>query len=106
MSGAFYRIDKFVVPASARDEFLMKMVCTHTLLQALEGFIGHSVLEQVAGPGEFNFVTIAEWENAEAFERVRMALAAAQATANVDPQDMFKRLGIRADIAGYKPVAA
>lgn len=106
MIGAFYRIDKFVVPASARDEFLMNMVCTPALLQAQEGFIGHSVLEQVAGPGEFNFVTIAEWENAEIFERMRVTVAAAQATANIDPQDMFERLGIRADIAGYKPVAA
>jgi len=106
MSGVFYRIDKFVVPAPARDEFLMNMVCRHALLQAQEGFIGHSVLEQVAGPGEFNFVTIAEWENAEVFERVGMALAATQATANADPRDMFERLGIRADIAGYKPVAA
>lgn len=106
MSGAFYRIDKFVVPAAARDEFLMNMVCTHTLLQAQEGFIGHSVLEQVAGPGEFNFVTIAEWENTEVFERVRMVVAAAQTKATIDQQDMFERLGIRADIAGYKPVAA
>lgn len=105
MSGVFYRIDKFAVPASARDEFLMNMVCMHTLLQAQEGFIGHTVLEQVAGPGEFNFVTIAEWENAEMFERMRVAVAA-QTTAKIDQQDMFERLGIRADIAGYKPVAA
>jgi len=106
MSGAFYRIDKFVVPASARDEFLMNMVRTHALLQAQEGFIGHSVLEQVVGSGEFNFVTIAEWENVEVFEQARVAVAAAQATATIDQQDMFERLGIRADIAGYKPVAA
>jgi len=106
MNGVFYRIDKFAVPAPARDEFLMHMVCTHALLQAQEGFTGHSVLEQVAGPGEFNFVTIAEWENAEAFEQAQAAIATAQATANLSPQEMFERLGIRADIAGYKPVAA
>ncbi|MBY5346272.1 antibiotic biosynthesis monooxygenase [Rhizobium leguminosarum] len=99
MNGVFYKIDKFAVPPPARDEFLMHMVCTHTLLQTQQGFTRHSVLEQVAGPGEFNFVTIAEWENAEAFEQ-------SQATANLSPQEMFERLGIRADIAGYKPVAA
>lgn len=32
--------------------------------------------------------------------------AAAQATTNLSAQEMFERLGIRADIAGYKPVAA
>ncbi len=62
MSGAFYRVDKFVVPAAAREEFLVKVMMTHKLLEAQEGFIDHRVLEQVAGPGEFNF-TIAEWEN-------------------------------------------
>ncbi|ARQ11062.1 antibiotic biosynthesis monooxygenase protein [Rhizobium etli] len=104
--GAFYRVDKFVVPAAAREEFLVKVMMTHKLLEAQEGFIEHRVLEQVAGPGEFNFVTIAEWENTEVVERARAAVAAAHKAANFDPQEMFARLGIRADIAGYKPVAA
>ncbi|KZS54075.1 heme-degrading monooxygenase HmoA [Rhizobium sp. BK077] len=106
MSGAFYRIDKFVVPAAAREEFLVKVMMTHKLLEAQDGFIDHRVLEQVAGPGEFNFVTIAEWENTEVVERAGAAVAAAHRVAHFDPQEMFARLGIRADIASYKPVAA
>ena len=106
MSGAFYRVDKFVVPAAAREEFLVKVMMTHKLLEAQDGFIDQRVLEQVAGPGEFNFVTIAEWENTEVVERARAAVAAAHKAANFDPQEMFSRLGIRADIASYKPVAA
>ncbi|MBX5240245.1 antibiotic biosynthesis monooxygenase [Rhizobium sp. NLR22b] len=106
MSGAFYRIDKFIVPAAAREEFLVKVMMTHKLLEAQEGFIEHKVLEQVAGPGEFNFVTIAEWQNNEVVERARAAVMAAHKAANFDPQEMFSRLGIRADIASYKPVAA
>jgi len=106
MSGAFFRVDKFVVPAAAREEFLVKVMMTHKLLEAQEGFVDHRVLEQDAGPGEFNFVTIAEWENAEVVERVRVAVAAAHEAANFDPQEMFSRLGIRADIASYKPVSA
>ncbi|MCA2408488.1 antibiotic biosynthesis monooxygenase [Rhizobium leguminosarum bv. viciae 248] len=106
MSGAFYRIDKFIVPAAAREEFLVKVMMTHKLLEVQDGFIDHRVLEQVAGPGEFNFVTIAEWENTEVVERAQVAVAAAHKAANFDPQEMFARLGIHADIAGYKPVAA
>jgi heme-degrading monooxygenase HmoA len=106
MSGAFYRIDKFVVPAAAREEFLVKVMMTHKVLQAQEGFVNHAVLEQVAGPGEFNFVTVAEWESADVVERVRAVVAAAHKAANFDPQEMFARLGIRADLASYKPVAA
>jgi heme-degrading monooxygenase HmoA len=60
MNGAFYRIDKFAVPEAAREEFLMNVLKTHEVLQAQEGFISHQVLEQVSGPGEFNFVTIAQ----------------------------------------------
>jgi heme-degrading monooxygenase HmoA len=106
MSGAFYRIDKFVVPAAAREEFLVKVMMTHKVLEAQEGFVNHAVLEQVAGPGEFNFVTVAEWESADVVERVRAVVAAAHKAANFDPQEMFARLGIRADLASYKPVAA
>ncbi|NEJ73222.1 antibiotic biosynthesis monooxygenase [Rhizobium phaseoli] len=106
MSGAFFRVDKFVVPAAAREEFLVNVMMTHKLLEAQDGFIDHKVLEQVAGPGEFNFVTIAQWESADVVERVRAAVAAAHKAANFDPQQMFARLGIRADMASYKPVAA
>ncbi|MBB3390111.1 heme-degrading monooxygenase HmoA [Rhizobium sp. BK275] len=106
MSGAFYRIDKFIVPAAAREEFLVNVMMTHKVLEAQDGFINHTVLEQVAGPGEFNFVTVAEWESADVVERVRAVVAAAHKAANFDPQEMFARLGIRADIASYKPVAA
>ena len=106
MSGAFFRVDKFVVPAAAREEFLVNVMMTHKLLEAQDGFINHKVLEQVAGPGEFNFVTIAQWESADVVERVRAAVAAAHKAANFDPQEMFARLGIRADMASYKPVAA
>ncbi|NEK15300.1 antibiotic biosynthesis monooxygenase family protein [Rhizobium leguminosarum] len=106
MSGAFFRVDKFIVPDAAREEFLVNVMMTHKLLEAQDGFIDHRVLEQVAGPGEFNFVTIAEWQNTEVVERARAAVAAAHKAANFDPQEMFSRLGIRADIASYKPVAA
>ncbi|HWT56488.1 MAG TPA: antibiotic biosynthesis monooxygenase [Rhizobium sp.] len=106
MSGAFFRVDKFVVPVAAREEFLINVMMTHKLLEAQDGFIDHKVLEQVAGPGEFNFVTIAQWESADVVERVRAAVAAAHKAAKFDPQEMFARLGIRADMASYKPVAA
>jgi hypothetical protein len=47
MSGAFFRVDKFVVPATAREKFLIKVMMTHKLREAQDGVIDHSVLEQV-----------------------------------------------------------
>ncbi|MGO6712004.1 hypothetical protein ACCS35_34555, partial [Rhizobium johnstonii] len=41
MSGAFFRVDKFIVPAAAREEFLVKVMMTHKVLEAQDGFIDH-----------------------------------------------------------------
>ncbi|WP_158596257.1 antibiotic biosynthesis monooxygenase family protein [Oleomonas cavernae] len=61
-----YRVDKFVVPQAARPEFLAKIRETHAMLATLPGFVRDVVLEQCGGPGEFNLVTLVEWESAAA----------------------------------------
>ena len=62
-NAAVFRVDKFVVPAEAREEILRKVRATHELLRVQQGFVQDFVLEQFSGPGEFNLVTIVEWEN-------------------------------------------
>ena len=104
MDPAILRVDKFSVPAAARVEFLEKVQATHNLLRTQAGFVRDAILEQTSGPGEFNFVTIVEWENAEAMEPARKAVAALHQRMNLDPREMLARLGIRADIGNYKPV--
>jgi heme-degrading monooxygenase HmoA len=104
MDPAILRVDKFSVPADARAEFLEKVQATHALLRTQAGFVQDAILEQTSGPGEFNFVTIVEWENAEAMEPARKAVAALHQRMNLDPREMLARLGIRADIGNYKPV--
>jgi heme-degrading monooxygenase HmoA len=99
-----YRVDKFVVPAGAREEFLGRVRQTHELLRAQPGFIQDFLLEQTAGPGEFNFVTMVEWEGAEAVEKARAAVMARHREMGFDPQELRARLGIRADVADYRRV--
>jgi len=53
---------------------------------------------------EFNFVTIVEWENSNAIEGARRAVAALHQRMNFDAQAMISRLEIRANIANYKRV--
>lgn len=96
-----YRVDKFVVPGEARDEFLRQLRRTHALLQEQPGFVQDSVLEQSGGPGDFNFVTIVEWESQDAIENARDAVGAMHEREGFDPQEMFSRLDITADIATY-----
>jgi heme-degrading monooxygenase HmoA len=69
MSGAFCRVNKFAVPDAAREEFPMNVLNTHNMLQMQDGFVSHTVLELVSRPGEFNFVTIAQWESADVSSR-------------------------------------
>jgi heme-degrading monooxygenase HmoA len=102
--GEVYRIDKFNVPSSARKEFIDKVHRTHELLRTLPGFIQDNVLEQIGGPGEFNFVTIVIWDSMESMEAARKAVMAKREESGFNPQEMFARLGIKADLANYKQI--
>jgi heme-degrading monooxygenase HmoA len=104
MSEEIFRVDKFVVPAHARGEFLTKVHATHEVLRTQAGFVRDAILEQTSGPGEFDFVTIVEWENSDAIEGARRAVAALHQKMSFDAQAMINRLEIRADIANYKRV--
>jgi heme-degrading monooxygenase HmoA len=102
----FYRVDKFVVPAAARDEFLGRVFQTHEVLRKQPGFVSDFLLERVSGPGEFNIVTIAEWESEEFVAGAREAVTALHRATNLDPQELFARLGIKPDLGNYKRIEA
>jgi heme-degrading monooxygenase HmoA len=103
-SRRIYRIDKFNVPNSARKEFIDKVHRTHEFLRTLSGFVQDSVLEQTSGPGEFNFVTIVIWDSTESIEAARKAVMAKYEEIGFNPQEMFARLGIKADLANYQQI--
>lgn len=103
-STGVYRVDKFAVPAGAREEFLERVQATHDLLRTLPGFIRDVLLEQAGGPGEFNFVTIAEWDSQESIASARAAVEAMHRKIGFDPQEMVARLSIRKDIADYRRI--
>lgn len=103
-SSAVYRVDRFVVPAPARDEFLANVRITHELLRTQPGFIRDFLLEKAMGPDAFSIITIAEWESPEAIAKARTEVRAAQQRRGFDPQELMSRLGIQADMAEYRPV--
>jgi heme-degrading monooxygenase HmoA len=106
MAQRIYRVDKFAVPSGARQEFLDKARRTHSLLKAQPGFVQDFILEQSSGPGEFNFVTIVEWASQEAIENARSAVLVLHREMNFNPQELFARFGIKADLANYKRLEA
>lgn len=97
-----YRVDKFAVPKDACAEFLDNVKRIHAFLRTQPGLVRDSVLEQSSGNGEFNIVTIAEWESQAAVDNARAAVAAMHAQHNFNPQELFARLGIRADLANFR----
>lgn len=106
VSARVYRVDRFTVPAQARDAFLEKVNATHELLRTQPGFIRDFLIERDRGPDGYDILTFVEWESAAAIERAKEAVAERHEEAGFDPRKMFVRLGIEADRANYRPVAS
>ncbi len=100
-SSSVYRVDKFVVPAAAREEFMARVAMIKGMLETMPGCRQNLVLEQVSGPGAFNVVTIVEWQDAQAMEKAKAAVAARYKDIDFNPQETMARLGIAADMANY-----
>jgi hypothetical protein len=96
-----YRIDKFKVPPAARGAFLAGVREVQSFLSTLPGFVRDMIFEQSSGPGAFNFVTLVEWESAEAVEGAKKTVAAKFEANGFNPQEKRARLGIEADVALY-----
>ncbi|OIR03266.1 hypothetical protein GALL_145380 [mine drainage metagenome] len=96
------RVDRFVVPEAACDEFLNSVRQVHGLLKTLPGFLQDIVLRQVTGKDGCNFVTLVEWDSDASMANAKSAVAAMRAQMNFNPQDMLDRLGIQAELANYQ----
>jgi len=105
-AGKLFRVDKFVVPENAREEFFKAVKVTHNELRKQPGFIRDLVLEQVSGPGNFNIVTFVEWADRSALEAAVTAIKEFHGEIGFDGKALVERLGISADIANYMPVGA
>ncbi|RWP46773.1 antibiotic biosynthesis monooxygenase [Mesorhizobium sp.] len=100
-----FRVDKFVVPANAREEILAKVRMTHELLRQQQGFVQDFLLEQFSGPGEFNLVTIVEWQSQAAVDKVVPIVKAAHERIAFNPKETIARLGVKVDIANYQRIS-
>lgn len=99
-----YRVDRFVVPDQALEEFLSRVRQTHELLRAQPGFLQDLLLEQASEPGKRNVITVVEWESEEAIAAAKAKVQSMQRKANFNPQELIARLGIRAEIANYRHI--
>lgn len=103
LGSSLFRIDKFHVPPRAMPAFMDRVRRTHALLGAQPGCRQNLVLTQTGGPGEFNVVTMVEWDSAEAHAQAREAVQARYAQEGFDAAAFMRSLGIRPDVAVYSP---
>ncbi len=99
-----YRLDKFVVPNEARNEFLDKINEIHSLLRAQPGFLRDYLLEQSLGEHNFSLVTFIEWEDSSFIETAKLAVIELNKRKGFNAQEMMARLGIKAEIGTYKSI--
>ncbi len=99
-----YRIDRFRVPAAAREPFLDRVQKTHTFLRAQHGFVKDFLVEE-PGEGHSTVVTIAIWDNQESVGAVKAAMSDHYKQINFDPKAFVERLGIEAEYGQYADIA-
>jgi len=96
-----YRIDKFKVPAAAREEFLSRVRTSNEVLHTIPGFVEDRFFEQLGATGDSKIVTIAVWENEQAFSKAKLLVQEHYKKIGFNPADIIKRLGIEADMDAY-----
>lgn len=90
-----YRINKFEVQASGRDEFVDLLESTHAVIRVQQGFVRDVIVERKSDTDQVSFVALIELSEAGAIERVRLAIAQHDAAAGLDRQKVASRLGIK-----------
>ncbi|QPC91940.1 antibiotic biosynthesis monooxygenase [Mesorhizobium sp. INR15] len=99
-----FRIDRFVVPASSEAEFLSAVAETNTAFDGMEGCLQRHVLKQdEAAGGESTYITIVEWASSQVIQKAREAAAAKHKAMKLDPQELFSRLNIKAELGYFVP---
>lgn len=94
-------IDKFFVPAAAKNEFLNRMKINRNLIKTLPGFIEDIAYSHTDENGNLTCVTVALWENMEAVHKAKEAVQKAYKEQGFDLPAMLQRLNITIDRGTY-----
>ncbi|WP_193161565.1 antibiotic biosynthesis monooxygenase family protein [Microbulbifer hainanensis] len=97
-----YRLDRFVVPTAAHDEFIRRVQETHSLLREQPGFVQDFLLESPRDSGSFTLATLVEWRDQQAIEAARTKVAEQHRISGFNAQALMAKLGIQAELGNYK----
>ncbi len=96
-----FRIDRFRVPSASREEFLSRVRTSNEVLRSLPGFVEDCFFEQRDATGESKIVTIAIWENQQAFASAKASVQEHYKKIGFNPGEIIKRLGVQAEMDAY-----
>jgi predicted ester cyclase/heme-degrading monooxygenase HmoA len=95
-------IDKFLVPAKAKQEFLERVKINRNFIKNLPGFIKDAAYERTDENGNLVFITIAVWESEDAVKKAKEAVQAEYQKQGFNMPEMLERLNITMDRGVYR----
>jgi heme-degrading monooxygenase HmoA len=94
-------IDRFIVPAASKAEFLERASTNRKYIKSLPGFMGDNAYEE-DGENELRIVTVATWANEEAFENARSSVIEYYKQQGFDMPALIKKLNIQMERGIYR----
>lgn len=95
-------IDRFFVPANAKEEFIHRMNVNRSFIKTLQGFIRDYVYVRNDDDQNLVCITIALWENEEALAKAKQAVQSEYKREGFDPAAMMQRLNIKMERDTYE----
>lgn len=100
-SAPVYRIDRFDVPTKALRAFMERVHIIQRLLDGRPGCRQNLVLTRMSDHGEFNVMTVVEWQDTDAMASARAYIKATYAKEGFEPAAFMDSLGVRAELGLY-----
>ena len=97
-------IDQFTVPSPSREQFLERMQINRSFIKTLPGFIQDMAFEQASANGQHKFITLAFWENEEAFAQAKKNVAEMYQKQGFHLPELLSKLEIQMDRGVYIPL--
>lgn len=97
-------IDKFFVPANAKEEFIQRMNYNGEFIKKLPGFVKGEVYENTDDNGNITCVTVNVWEKEVFFEKTKDAVQVEFKRIDFNPAVFYQRLHIKLERGIYQPM--
>lgn len=95
-------IDKLMVPASSNDEFIQRVTINRNILKQIPGFIKDEVFVRPEENGDLVYITVAQWENADALKEAKKLVDAEYKKTGFNVQEFCQKWDIKIERAIYQ----